>query len=187
MTVKQDPHQDGERAILHRPDLPETWVEKTCGYLTAIAIIVMLLVITVDIITRSFLHFSFEISDEVASYALVAITFLSFSLCQVNHSFHHVELIQAKLSRTGQILSRIFFDILMLAACGLLVWQYWRLGVASWRFGGVAPTRLMTPLWLPQSLMTLGMVALTYSVFRTFVADVRMLHTKPDPEENSGS
>ena len=36
--------------------------------------------------------------DEIGGYMLAAITFLSLSVCQVNDSFHHVELVQARLS-----------------------------------------------------------------------------------------
>ena len=48
------------------------------------ALIMMLVVIGVDIVTRYLLNFSFEVSDEVGGYMLVVITFLSLSVCHVN-------------------------------------------------------------------------------------------------------
>lgn len=167
--------REGRDDAVLLPATAETFVEKACGFLTSAAIVVMLVVIVVDIFTRSILHFSFEISDEVASYALVAVTFLSLSVGQANHSFHRVEFIQARLPPRGQSISRIIFGLLSLCACTLLLWQFIRLGLSSHRSGVVAPTRLMTPLWLPQSIMVIGMAALLFSVARTLVADTRML------------
>ena len=65
------------------------------------ALVVMLIVIGTDIFTRSLFNFSFEISDELGGYMLVVITFLSLSVCQVNDSFHHVELVQSRCRRLG--------------------------------------------------------------------------------------
>src|SRR5215469_5630293 len=82
--------------------LKETIVERICRVACVAALIVMLVVIGVDIVTRSLLNFSFEISDELGGYMLVIMTFVSLSVCQVNDSFHHVELVQARLSARGR-------------------------------------------------------------------------------------
>ena len=45
--------------------LPETIVERFCKLACVAALVVMLIVIGTDILTRSLLNFSFEISDEL--------------------------------------------------------------------------------------------------------------------------
>src|SRR5262249_25509579 len=65
------------------PALPEGPVEWTCKIASEIALVVMLVLIAVDIVTRSLFNFSFEVSDEVGGYMLVAIAFLSLSACHV--------------------------------------------------------------------------------------------------------
>jgi len=162
-----------ERASEQR--LPETLVERACKFACIAALVVMLVVIATDIATRSAFNFSFEISDELGGYMLVVITFVSLSLCQVNDSFHHVELVQARLSRLGRAVSHVIFDVLSLAFCVLLLWQFVRFELSSYRFGDMAPTYLATPLWLPRIAMMLGAVALCFSVVRTLAADVAML------------
>jgi TRAP-type C4-dicarboxylate transport system permease small subunit len=156
--------------------LPEGPVEWTCKVASEAALIVMLVLVAVDIVTRSVFNFSFEVSDEVGGYMLVVITFVSLSACHVNGSFHEVEFVQAKLSARGRSLSHLIFGLLSLAACALLAWQYLRLELSSWRFGDVAPTYLATPLWLPRSAMALGMLALCFSLCRTVVAEARRLY-----------
>ena len=119
--------------------LPEGPVEWTCKVASEAALLVMLVLIAVDIVTRSLFNFSFEVSDEVGGYMLVVIAFLSLPACHVHGSFHQVEFVQAQLSPRGRSLSRLIFGLLALAACVLLAWQFIRLEMTSWRFGDVAP------------------------------------------------
>jgi TRAP-type C4-dicarboxylate transport system permease small subunit len=155
--------------------LPEGPVEWTCKVASEAALVVMLVLIAVDIVTRSLFNFSLEASDEVGGYMLVVISFLSLSACHVHGSFHQVEFVQARLSPRVRSISQLIFGLLSLAACILLAWQFVRLELSSWRFGDVAPTYLGTPLWLPQLPMAFGMIALCFSLCRTIIADAKRL------------
>ena len=150
-------------------------VEKACKVLSAAALMAMLAVVGVDIVTRWAFRFSFEVSDEVAAYMLVAIAFLSLPVSHVNGAFHRVEFVQARLSARAQRLSRLLFDLLALAFAGIFLWQFIRLVLSSWRFGDRAPTYLETPLWLPRLLLVLGMAALCVSLCRTIAGRVGRL------------
>ena len=155
--------------------LKESIVERACKLVCVAALIVMLFVIGVDIVTRSLFNFSFEISDELGGYMLVVISFVSLSVCQISDSFHHVELVQSRLSPFGRAVSHVIFDGLSLAFCVLLLWQLTKFELSSFRFGDRAPTYLATPLWIPQMAMMLGAAALCFSVVRTLAADVARL------------
>ena len=155
--------------------LKESIVERACKLVCVAALIVMLFVIGVDIVTRSLFNFSFEISDELGGYMLVVISFVSLPLCQISDSFHHVELVQSRLSPFGRAVSHVIFDGLSLAFCVLLLWQLTKFELSSFRFGDRAPTYLATPLWIPQMAMMLGAAALCFSVVRTLAADVARL------------
>jgi TRAP-type transport system small permease protein len=169
--IEQDrPHGDPSTRRLK-----ESIVERACKLACVAALIVMLVVIGVDILTRSLFNFSFEISDELGGYMLVVITFVSLPVCQINDSFHHVELVQSRLSPFARAVSHIIFDVLSLAFCVLLLWQLTKFELSSFRFGDRAPTYLATPLWIPQIAMMLGAAALCFSVARTLAADVARL------------
>jgi TRAP-type C4-dicarboxylate transport system permease small subunit len=163
--------RDGERAHRRRA-LSESPVERLCNLACIAALIVMLGVIGVDIVTRAVFNFSFEISDELGGYMLVAITFISLPVCQVNDSFHHVEFVQARLSERGRAISHVIFDVLSLAFCLALLWQLLRFEMSSWRFDDHAPTYLATPLWVPRLAMVIGAAALLFSMVRTLAADI---------------
>ena len=155
--------------------LKESIVERACKLACVAALITMLIVIGVDILTRSLFNFSFEISDELGGYMLVVITFVSLPVCQINDSFHHVELVQSRLSPFARAVSHIIFDLLSLTFCALLLWQLARFEISSFRFGDRAPTYLGTPLWIPQFVMMLGAAALCFSIVRTLTADIARL------------
>ena len=155
--------------------LPEGPVEWTCKVLCEAALIVMLVLIAVDIVSRWAFNFSFEVSDEVGGYMLVVITFLSLSACHVNGSFHEVEFVQARLGPRARSFSQLIFGLLCLLACGLLAWQFARFEMSSWRYGDVAPSYLATPLWLPRLAMVLGMLALCFSLCRTVIVEAKRL------------
>ena len=163
--------REGERAHRRRA-LSESPVERLCNLVCVGALIVMLGVIGVDIITRAVFNFSFEISDELGGYMLVAITFISLPVCQINDSFHHVEFVQARLSARGRAISHVIFDVLSLAFCLALLWQLARFEMSSWRFDDHAPTYLATPLWIPRCAMVIGAAALLFSMIRTLAADI---------------
>ena len=167
--------QDRRRGGPSTPRLKESVVERACKLACVAALITMLIVIGVDILTRSLFNFSFEISDELGGYMLVVITFVSLPVCQINDSFHHVELVQSRLSPFARAVSHIIFDLLSLTFCALLLWQLARFEISSFRFGDRAPTYLATPLWIPQIAMMLGAAALCFSMARTLVADVARL------------
>ena len=108
----------GQPLVMHKSTVPEGPVETVCKWACEAALVIMLVVIGTDIFTRWLLNFSFEVSDEIGGYMLAAITFLSLSVCQVNDSFHHVELIQARLSPRGRAISSLLFDLLTLSFAG---------------------------------------------------------------------
>jgi TRAP-type transport system small permease protein len=183
--IEQDraPRAPSPQALKETQSLPETIVERACKLACVAALIVMLVVIGVDIATRSLFNFSFEISDELGGYMLVVITFVSLPVCQIGNSFHHVELVQSRLSPFARAVSHVIFDLLSLIFCVLLAWQLARFEMISFRFGDRAPTYLATPLWRPQVAMLLGASALCFSMLRTLLADIarlRALATAPE-------
>jgi len=163
----------------HKHTVPEGPVERACKWACEAALLVMLVVIGTDIFTRWALNFSFQVSDEIGGYMLATITFLSLSVCQVNDTFHHVEIIQARLSERARALSALSFDLLTFGFAALLLWHYIRLELSSWRFGERAPTYLETPLWFPRLVMAIGAAALCLAVLRTLAMHLRRLRSSP--------
>jgi TRAP-type C4-dicarboxylate transport system permease small subunit len=150
-----------------------TLLEKACMTLCAVSIVVMGLVVITEIVTRNLFGFSFEISEEIGGYIIVGISFMSLPVCQVYRSYHHVQFVQARLSRRMQAASHLLFDILSLLFCLVVLWQLTRFVMDSYRSGDQAPTLLGTPLWIPQAFMPIGVLAATISVTRSMLGNWR--------------
>jgi TRAP-type transport system small permease protein len=150
-----------------------TILEKACMALCAVSIIVMGLVVITEIVTRNLFGFSFEMSDELGGYIIVGISFISLPVCQVYRSYHHVQFVQARLSRRMQAASHLLFDILSLGFCLIVLWQLTRFVLDSYHSGDQAPTLLSTPLWIPQAFMPIGVLAATVSLTRSAIGNWR--------------
>jgi TRAP-type C4-dicarboxylate transport system permease small subunit len=150
-----------------------TLLEKTCMTICAIAIVIMGLVVITEIVTRNLFGFSFEISEEIGGYIIVGISFLSLPVCQVYRSYHHVQFVQARLSPKLQAASHLFFDVLSLLFCLILLWQLSRFVMESYRSGDEAETLLGTPLWIPQAVMPIGILAAIISLARSMLGNWR--------------
>jgi TRAP-type C4-dicarboxylate transport system permease small subunit len=170
--------ESGSEQRLHGPDrwtADETLLERLCQRLCELALVVSVVMIGAEVIARALFHFSFEVTDEVGGYLLVAISFLSLPVSQVHHGFHHVEFVQARLSPCGRAWSRLIFDLVCMFCVGILVWQLFRLELGTWRAEDVAPTILGTPLWIPRLTMPVGAGVLLLTLLRTVIGDWRRI------------
>lgn len=79
------------------PAISEGPIERVCHALCGIGLLAMVVIVGVEVVTRNFLGFSFQISDELGGYIIVLISFLSLCVCQVTQLYHHVEFLQARL------------------------------------------------------------------------------------------
>ena len=176
MTTPGEPLADG--AAPHATEYVvagSTLVEDICETICALFLIVSIVLIAAEAIARNVFATSFQITDEVCGYLLVALTFLSMSVAEAHGAFHRVELVQTRLSRAGRLVTQLVFDFVSLIASALVTWQLYRLTANSWRSEDVAPTPLHTPLWLPQSTMAIGMALLCVALIRAMVTKARIL------------
>ena len=71
---------------------------------------------------------------------------------------------------------RLAFDVLSLLVTLVLVWQFARFEIISFKSGDVTPSNLMTPFWIPRTVMVLGVAALAITLVRTIRGDLKRLH-----------
>ncbi len=152
-----------------------TLVEDICETICALFLIVSIVLIAAEAIARNVFATSFQITDEVCGYLLVALTFLSMSVAEAHGAFHRVELVQTRLSKAARLITQIMFDLISLLASALLTWQLYRLASNSWHSEDVAPTPLQTPRWLPQSTMAIGMALLCLALIRAMLTKAMIL------------
>jgi TRAP-type C4-dicarboxylate transport system permease small subunit len=175
----------GQEGVDERPAPLNSVVARVSEWLCNLTLVAMLVIITGEAVARLFGH-SLEMADEVGGYLLVAISFLSLAVCQVSGSFHHLELLQPRLSERGRAIWSVVFNVLSLACTLVIFWQLCRLEIQSWSYGDVAPTELQTPLWLPRITMPLGMLALSLVLLRSLFESVSTLRQRLSGSDHKG-
>src|ERR1700729_992534 len=112
MTTQNQPSADGvpphpgERIVAG-----STLVEDICETICALFLIVSIVLIAAEAIARNLFAFSFQITDEVCGYLLVALTFLSMSVAEAHGAFHRVEMVQTRLSQAARLATQLLFDL----------------------------------------------------------------------------
>jgi len=148
------------------PMVPEGPVEFTCRLLCRLALIAMIVIINSELVTRNVFGFSFYMSDEYGGYLLVALTFLSLPQCILHASFHRVTFVLHRLPRRIREAVLVAFNVVALGFALVILWQATVLTINSKSLNATAPTLLMTPLWIPQLLMPIGMAATSVTLAR---------------------
>lgn len=135
----------------------------------------MMLLITLEVICRSFLGFSLTIVDETCGYLVVALLFLGVGYSLREQALLRVEFIINVLPRRVRPVVELFYDLAALGISLVLLYQLARLAVSSWERGMVAPTLMETPIYIPQVVMPLGAALLVLGLLAEIARDLRRI------------
>ncbi|MER3480525.1 MAG: TRAP transporter small permease [Meiothermus sp.] len=147
------------------------------SFMAGLLVVFIFLIILVQIAGRRF-GVAIPSANELAGFAMAGATF--FALAPTLRAGAHIRvsvLLGRLRGRIRQSLEALACTFCLLAAgyatyhLGVLVWN-------SYRFGDLAPGLLPLPLWIPQSLLALGM-----GVFTLALADAlwSLLHGELPP------
>jgi TRAP-type C4-dicarboxylate transport system permease small subunit len=160
-----------------------TGIERVCELIAIAALAVMVTVMTVDVVTRNFLGFSFQISDEVGGYMLVVATFFAIPVALIKGGLHKVVFVENRLAARTRLKLQIGVGLVSLFVCLVIEWQLVRYLISSFKSGSHSMTGLGTPLWLPQAAMPIGF-GLFCIVLAAFVAaDIRSARSPAPPAD----
>lgn len=127
---------------------------------THVILAVMAVVVAVDVGCRSFLGFSTQIAEEVASLGLVALIFLSLPGAFRDNALLRVDALYSLVPKRARRVADALFHLLALGVTGIYCVYTLRLALDSFRSGVHSATHLGTPNHIPQFLMTWGFLLL---------------------------
>ena len=148
--------------------------------MTAIGMLALLaasIVLTSSVLTRYFLHASTDWQDETAVFLLVGATFLAGAFVQSIRGHVGIEAVATLLSKRIDALRRIAVDVLSLAFCAFFAWKSWTLLHEAWVDKQTTSSTWGPPLWIPYSLMAVGMSLLTLQLAVHVAASVNRART----------
>lgn len=139
-----------------------------CGVGAAASIFLMALFVVAGIVLRIF-HITIPGGIEFSSFCLVSASFLALA-----HTFRHN--VHIRISVLTQYLSprprRVFEMFALLVAGVTSFWLTFYAGMMAWEafiYNDRSEGMLPIPLWIPQFLMTVGILMLGISVVEEFV------------------
>ena len=171
-------------------------LRKTAGFLDRIVewnlyfceliMLGMMLFITAEVICRSMLNFSFQVTDEVVGYMLVVMTFLGINISLRKKALFRVEFLYKRIPVRFRQHIETGFYFMSFAFAVVVDHQLIRLVISSYKREVMAPTLLATPLYLPQLFMPLGMTLMVCLLFEEFIRSL-IDSVCQQPEENGSS
>ena len=150
----------------------------------------LVLLVATEIILRSAFDISLLVADEYAGYIVVALVFLGIPYALFHDALLRVDFLFERLRGKKQVVLSLVFDVVCLAITGVLAWYLSRMVLTSFDRGTFSSTPAMTPLWIPQAVMPVGLLLTALILLARIVGRVRILAGRaavPEPKHSDHS
>jgi TRAP-type C4-dicarboxylate transport system permease small subunit len=139
-------------------------LNKVIVVLCSTALIVASAILSYSVAARYFFNAATYWQDEAAVFLLVGGTFLSTAFVQAGRGHIGIEALTGYLSPRGNAVRTLLVDALSLLFCCFFSWKSWTLLHEAWVDGQVSGSTWAPPLWIPYSMMALGMTLMTLQI-----------------------
>ncbi len=128
--------------------------------LSMIALVLTACVLTYSVVTRYFLKVATDWQDEASVFMLVGATFMCTAYVQSLRGHVGIEALASILPAGVNRVRLILVDIVSTLFCSFFAWKSWTLFHEAWSEGQTTSSSFAPPLWIPYSLMAVGMTLL---------------------------
>jgi TRAP-type C4-dicarboxylate transport system permease small subunit len=129
--------------------------------LSMVALILTALVLTYSVVSRYFFKVATDWQDEASVFMLIGVTFFCAAYVQSYRGHIGIEALAGLLPRGVNRARMIFVDVLSFLFCGFFSWKSWTLFYEALKEGQTTTSTFAPPLWIPYSIMAVGMSLLT--------------------------
>jgi TRAP-type C4-dicarboxylate transport system permease small subunit len=148
-------------------------VNRLIVLLSSIALVAASLVLTYSVASRYFFHFSTDWQDELSVFLIVGAVFMSSAAIQARRGHVAIEAIAAVLPPRANRLRQLLVDIASFAFCAFFAWKSWTLLEEAWSEDYHSGSTWGPPLWIPYSLMAVGMTLLSIQLLLQVIPEFR--------------
>jgi TRAP-type C4-dicarboxylate transport system permease small subunit len=135
-------------------------VNQVIVIVSSMALVAAACVLTYSVASRYFLHFSTDWQDELSVFLIVGAVFMSAASVQARRGHVAIEAIVGLLPARVNAVRQWLVDLASLAFCGYFAWKSWTLLDEAWVEDYHSGSTWGPPLWIPYSLMAMGMTLL---------------------------
>ena len=129
--------------------------------LSSVALVIAAMVLTYSVASRYFLHLSTDWQDELSVFLIVGAVFMSAAAIQARRGHVAIEAIISFLPPRLDSARQLLVDAASFAFCAYFAWKSFLLLLEAWVEGFHSGSTWGPPLWIPYSLMTVGMTLLS--------------------------
>ena len=154
-------------------------IAATLALVAGVAVAVLAVLITIDIIGRDFFGRSIQGTDEIGGYVLAFVGSLGMALTLLRRGHPRIDLFFRFFPPLLRDALHALAQITMAGFAAFMAWHAWGELQATLRFGAITNTPLQTPLWVPQAVWLGGMVFFALTAIATMVHALLLLFTNP--------
>jgi len=140
---------------------------------SSVALVAAACVLTYSVASRYFLHLSTDWQDELSVFLIVGAVFMSSAAIQAQRGHVAIEAIVSLLPARANAVRQWLVDLASFVFCGYFAWKSWTLLDEAWVEDYHSESTWGPPLWIPYSLMAVGMTLLAVQLL---LQVVRPLH-----------
>jgi TRAP-type C4-dicarboxylate transport system permease small subunit len=148
-------------------------LNRIVAIISAVALVIAACVLTYSVVTRYFLHYSTDWQDEFSVFLIVGAVFMSAASVQARRGHVAIEAISVLLPKGVNHVRLIFVDFASFAFCAYFAWKSWILLEEAIVENFHSSSTWGPPLWIPYSLMTVGMLLLSVQLLLQVIGGLR--------------
>ncbi len=141
------------------------YVNRAVVFVAMLALVAAALVLSYSVVVRYLFKSPTDWQDEFAVFLLVGATFCCGAMVQAHRGHVGIGVLESVLSARLNSLRLLLVDIVSGLFCGFFAWKSWTLCAEAWREGQTTSTTWAPSLWIPYSLMAVGMTLLVVQIF----------------------
>jgi TRAP-type C4-dicarboxylate transport system permease small subunit len=139
---------------------------------SSVALVIAAIVLTYSVMSRYFLHFSTDWQDELSVFLIVGAVFMSSAAIQARRGHIGIEAFVGLLPPRVNRVRQIVVDIASFVFCAFFSWKSWLLLQEAIVEDFHSESTWAPPLWIPYSLMTVGMTLLSLQIAVQIAAEL---------------
>lgn len=175
--TKETAASDSDAASL--PDRVLAIINNYVVIASSVALVVASLVLTYSVVTRYFLKYSTDWQDETAVFLIVGAIFMSAAAIQARRGHVAIEAIVGLLPDRVNCVRVFLVDAAGFLFCSFFSWKSWTLLHEAVVENFHSGSTWGPPLWIPYSLMAVGVTLLSLQLLLQIAAELR--RPKPQP------
>ena len=151
--------------FIHKLHQLMTLINRCLVFVGAVALTASAVILSYSVISRAVFKAVNDWQDEASLFCLLAATFLCTAYVQEIRGHIGISAVASMLPKKINRVRAVVIDIASCLFCAFFAWKSWDLTSEAWVDGQITNSTWGPPLWIPYSIMSIGMTLLAVQIF----------------------